>query len=155
MRAYCILAVAMLVICGCQPQSKPPGRIYLEGTGFSVVAPGNFETRSGALYFPDFNASLTVAHSTKATFEEAAAEFNEEKLAAVNMKLISKEEVAVNGTRGILVESFTNRSGKEQYALTIAFPTETGVAQSSVVFPGEFREEASKVMREAMLSLKY
>jgi hypothetical protein len=133
----------------------PTVELVITDWGFSITVPEGFKNRSGTFYHEQLRASLSFAYDPKNNFADAASEFTPEVMEQQGIKLISKESVKVNGSKGLLVHFSRTRNAETKLAWCVIFPSGKGVAQVTAIFPEEKRDSASTPLRDALLSVKH
>lgn len=157
-----LLSIALFAFIGCAPSETPsagtsdltPAKYSLPDSGYEVVAPEGFKVKQGVFYHEPLHTTFHFAHEDGADYEKVAAEFTEENVNQGAKKLLGKESVDVDGTKGLLIEILREAKGKEQVMWTVVYPDRTGVSQIAVIIRKDQPKAVQDAMKAALLTVK-
>jgi hypothetical protein len=143
----------IVFVAGCKEPARVTQRALVRGTPVSVQLPAGFYADSTIAGFRHnvYNATILVM-SFPIEYHQALVDMAKDKLAAVGQKLISREDVNVNGADGILCKLYYQEQGMNFYQWRLIVPERGNTLTVNGTFTADQDKDISSAVRDALLT---
>lgn len=156
LRAF--LLIVLLVTSGLSQAKESPNQATpIVGTRVSLKPPAGFTPSSQfSGYWLESLGSSIIVTEFPGPFSEVSSGFSKPaELMKRGMSLLNKQEVKINGQRGVLVQVKQNAFGTEYLKWIVIFGDEKESVLVAATFPKEHENDLSERMRASILSASW
>jgi hypothetical protein len=147
-----ILFVFILALSACKETKRIVGEPMV-GTPIRLQIPAGFyrESDQNTFFHKEYDANIIV-NSYPVSYETAVAQYSKEQFEkAEGRKLISSEQVEINGVKGLLCQAGLNKEGYNFKRWQLVLPEGSGTLTVFGTFMIEQEKELSEPMRNMLL----
>jgi len=147
---------AFLLVCFLQQLWAQPGTpVQLPGTKFTMIPPSGFAQATAFTGFQEERTGAVImVNGLPAPYAATADAFTEEGLRSQGMALVSKEQVEIGQSEGVLLTVTQAANGTKYKKYILIFGYEDGTCLVTGMFP-EKAANLSEPVRTAMLSVAF
>jgi hypothetical protein len=153
-RVICFLLV-IVFIAGCRESDRVDKRVAVSGTPVSVQLPTGFYADPTIAGFRHtiYNATILVM-SFPMEYHQALVDMAKDKLAAVGQKLVSREDVKIEGAEGVLCKLYYEAQGINFYQWRLIVPEHGNTLTVNGTFTADQDKDISNTVRKALLTTR-
>lgn len=161
-----VLVFVACIATGCgkntpPSQEMPKTVIGIDETSneprFTFKAPDGFvwNEEHKLFYYKELRTSITMAHAPEQSLEFVIEDFSTDRMLSANMELLEKDVREVNDRKTLLVKGNRLNAPYPQQFCTVAYRTDNGCAQLTVIYPTDLSVEVKSELESALLNSTY